>query len=205
VVYKIGLELFTAAGPGFVRDCVDQGNEVFLDLKLYDIPNTVAHTVNAIASLGVTYTTVHLAGGKKMLDAIPAGLDLKILGVSVLTSFSEADWKDTVLPITVAPEKVRATVLNYADVASSHPVVGGMVCSPYEVASIRSKHPDLFLLVPGIRPDGSSAQDQARVMTPGMAAKAGASMIVLGRPITQARDSRAVAELVLKELAENEK
>ncbi len=200
VVYKIGLELFTVAGASFVQSLAESGNRVFLDLKLHDIPTTVARALDRIDEMRVEFTTLHLSGGEKMLNAIDPDLQVKILGVSVLTSFSEAEWKEAILPITPEGEKIRTVVLNYAELANHHPRVHGMVCSPFEASSVRKAYPQLYLLTPGIRPDGSVAHDQARVMTPKQAVAAGSSMIVVGRPITAAPSPRAVAEAILKEI-----
>ncbi len=199
VIYKIGLELFLAAGPDWVRSKTRLGHRIFLDLKFYDIPNTVAAAVAQAADMGVEFTTVHLSGGRKMLDALVRSP--KVLGVSVLTSFSEEEWEKSVGLVSDSPLSVEQSVMNYACFVDQHPKVLGMVCSPKEVALIRSEYTDLFLLVPGIRLAGSAPDDQARTMTPGQAARAGASVIVVGRPITQAQSPRAVVETILKEIS----
>lgn len=198
VVYKIGLELFLVAGPTWVKNLAASGLRIFLDLKFYDIPNTVARAVSQAASMGVEFTTVHLMGGKKMFDTLE--MAPKILGVSVLTSFSEGEWNENVMKVAREPLTIEQSILNGAALADSHSKIFGLVCSPKEIAPIRKLYPNLFLLVPGIRPEGSSTDDQARTMTPAEAAKAGASMIVVGRPITKASNPRLITEQILKEI-----
>ena len=206
VVYKVGLELYLAAGSQWVHALVARGERIFLDLKFHDIPNTVAQAALQAAGLGVEFLTVHLSGGKRMLDEINARLGQprpKVLGVSVLTSFAEEEWVANVSHMAkisgVRP--IEETVLHFADLAAQHPGVQGMVCSPKEIEPVRLKYPDLYLMVPGIRMEGEALQDQKRVMTPALARQAGANAIVVGRPITLAADPRAAAEAILKELA----
>lgn len=198
LVYKVGLELFLSAGPDWVRGLTLRGLRVFLDLKFHDIPNTVAAAVAQAHSLGAEFTTIHLCGGAKMVDALTRSP--KVLGVSVLTSFSEGEWARTAGLVAEKPYQVSRAVLECAAFADSHIKIFGMVCSPREVSEIRAKYPDLFLVVPGIRLAGSAVDDQARTMSPAEAAKAGASMIVVGRPITKAEQPRQVAEKILKEI-----
>jgi orotidine-5'-phosphate decarboxylase len=207
VVYKVGLELFATVGPSWVRQQTESGKRIFLDLKLYDIPNTVAKTILKIDQMGVEFTTVHLSGGQRMLDQIsnlkPEKSQLKILGVSVLTSFQEEDWVSNTAMVAKSgsARTIHDSVLHFASLAQRHSAVSGMVCSPHEVSDIRSKHPDLYLMVPGIRPEGSEKNDQARIMTPAEAFRAGASAIVVGRPITQSKNPRQMTEQILQELS----
>jgi orotidine-5'-phosphate decarboxylase len=208
VIYKIGLELFTATGSAWVKHLTSTGHRVFLDLKLYDIPTTVCKTILQIAKMNVEFTTVHLSGGHKMLDLIekelPTDCKLKILGVSVLTSFHEEDWiSNTSLVAKLgAARSIHDSVLHFSTVAHDHPAVSGLVCSPHEIEEVRKKYPELYLMIPGIRPkDFSKTDDQARVMTPQDASRIGANAIVVGRPITQAENPRLIAEQILKDLS----
>jgi orotidine-5'-phosphate decarboxylase len=214
VVYKVGLELFMSAGPAWVKSLCDQGHRIFLDLKFLDIPNTVGKAVLQGAQLGVEFMTLHLSGGRRMFDEVDTRLKEseisgilkkrpKILGVSVLTSFKEEDWIANVSHVaklgSIRP--IEDAVMHYSNLAFDHPAIHGMVCSSHEVESIRGKYPKLFLMVPGIRPKGASLNDQGRVMTPAEAMSAGASMIVVGRPITQSQNPREAAEDILKEIS----
>ncbi len=198
VIYKVGLELFLGAGPEWVKAHCTRGKRIFLDLKFYDIPNTVAAAVAQAASLGVEFTTVHLSGGRKMLDALKVAP--KVLGVSVLTSFSEEDWYENSLRISERPHGIPQAVQNLAGLAAQHSAVFGMVCSAHEVKWIKGAYPNLYTVVPGIRPVGVPSQDQARVMTPKEAALAGASAIVVGRPITQSQDPKKIVEQILNDI-----
>lgn len=204
LIYKVGLEFFLTAGPSWVKTFTSRGNRVFLDLKFYDIPNTVAQAVMQAANLGVEFTTVHLSGGKEMLDEIASRAPaIKVLGVSVLTSFSDETWIANVSHVAKLPSarSVTDSVMHFTTFAAGHPAVSGVVCSPKEVSLIREKYKDIFLMVPGIRPVGTDLNDQNRVMTPAEAMAAGASAIVVGRPITQVSDPRKVAESILKEIS----
>jgi orotidine-5'-phosphate decarboxylase len=212
VIYKVGLELFMGTSPTWVKKlCANQ--RVFLDLKFFDIPNTVGQAVIRGASLGAEFMTLHLSGGKLMFDevsikireAMAAGqlqTAPKILGVSVLTSFQEEDWIANVSHMAKlsAIRSIEDTVMHFANMADEHAAIQGLVCSPKEIAVIRAKFPNLFLMVPGIRPMGGDLHDQKRVMTPVEAGHAGASAIVVGRPITQSKTPRLVAESILREL-----
>lgn len=206
VIYKVGLELFTVAGPEWVRKLTRNGNRVFLDLKLHDIPNTVMKTVRNIEKMEVEFTTIHLSGGHKMLDLIEqnrtAGSKLKVLGVSVLTSFKEEEWisNTSLIAKLGSARTIHDSVLHFATVAHDHPALEGMVCSPLEVAEVRKKYPELYLMVPGIRPGSSNLDDQERVMSPTEASKQGASAIVVGRPITQSSQPRSAVEDILRSL-----
>ena len=213
VIYKVGLELYLSADSNWVKALAGSGARVFLDLKFHDIPNTVAQACTRAATLGVEFLTVHLSGGSQMLEAVDVRLHEaratgeilsrpKILGVSVLTSFHEEDWVSNVshMAKVSSVRTIEETVLHFADLAHHHPAVQGMVCSPKEIEPVKQKYSDMFLMVPGIRLDGGASDDQARIMTPAEAKKAGASAIVVGRPITQASDPVKAVELFLQEL-----
>ncbi|HEX5576975.1 MAG TPA: orotidine-5'-phosphate decarboxylase [Gemmatimonadaceae bacterium] len=197
--YKVGNELFTAAGPEVIQWLRDTGCDVFLDLKFHDIPNTVAGAVRRVAEMGVRLTTVHASGGSKMMAAAveAAGSSCGVLAVTVLTSLDdrllgEAWGKDRV--------DVEDEVLRLAELARSSGV-HGIVCSGQEAAAVQSRHGSaLKLLVPGIRLPGDSPGDQARVMTPSEAAAAGASYLVIGRSVTTAPDPRVAMQAVLDSL-----
>jgi orotidine-5'-phosphate decarboxylase len=199
--YKIGLQLFIAEGPALVREVAGSGKQVFLDLKLHDIPNTVASAVKSLGELNVRMLSVHTLGGSKMLHAAAdagAALPSKpiVLGVTVLTSMGEPDLRELCVSNNAA-----AQVLHLAGLAKSTGC-GGVVASPHEARTIRELVGDTMAIVtPGVRPVGSATDDQARFATPAEAILAGASHIVVGRPITGAKDPRAAAEAILSELA----
>jgi orotidine-5'-phosphate decarboxylase len=198
--YKIGKQLFTAEGPQIVRDLIASGRKVFLDLKFHDIPNTVAGAVASAASLGVSMLTVHASGGSKMLRAAAeaaASSSAKplVLAVTVLTSLTDADLQELGLPVGVADQ-----VLRLAGIARNAGCTG-IVASPHEAASIRRNLGEGFAIVtPGIRPTGSDVGDQARVLTPADAFRAGATHIVVGRPITGAPDPAAATRRILADI-----
>ena len=198
---KIGLQMFTAYGPDYVRAVADEGFNIFLDLKLHDIPNTVTKAVESLAPLPIGMLTLHTSGGREMMTyARKAQLqtkpDLLLLGVTVLTSMDATGLSE--LGITVSPE---AQVSRLGQLASSSGL-NGLVCSPLEVAMLRSQLPaDVQLVTPGIRPAGESGgDDQKRIMTPADAARAGSSYIVVGRPILKARDPVAASRAILADL-----
>jgi orotidine-5'-phosphate decarboxylase len=197
---KIGLEMFTACGPDCVREVAGLGFKVFLDLKLHDIPNTVAKSVESVSKLPIGMLTLHTSGGREMMQwAVKArqqhAPDLLLLGVTVLTSMSEAGLAETGVTGTPAQQVVR---LGRLAVDSG---LRGLVCSPLEIAPLRAALPaDVALVTPGIRPRDAKADDQTRVMTPGEAARAGASYLVVGRPIFKAPDPVAAARAILAEL-----
>jgi orotidine-5'-phosphate decarboxylase len=194
-VLKIGLQAFIANGPSIVRELVSRGGKVFLDLKIHDIPNTARHAVAEAASLGASIATVHTAGGESMLRAC-AHHGLLVLGVTVLTSLSEAD----LLQIGFGGSAVENAV-RLARLAQSSGL-RGVVASPLEIGPIREAcGGDFVILTPGIRPAGADAGDQRRTMTPGDAMRAGADYIVVGRPITNAADPRSAALRVVEEMA----
>ena len=199
--YKVGKQLFTAAGPAVVRELVGAGRKVFLDLKFHDIPSTVAAAVRAAADFGVVMLTVHASGGSKMLKAAAeAAAAAKspplVLAVTVLTSFGDADLKE----IGVA-SGAQEQVLRLATLAQKAGC-GGVVASAQEARAIRQElGPDFAIVTPGVRPAGGSKDDQARVATPSEAMAAGATHIVVGRPITGARDPAAAARAILEEIS----
>jgi len=197
---KIGLQMFTAYGPDYVRAVADQGFSVFLDLKLHDIPNTVAKSVQSLAALPIGMLTLHTAGGREMMEwAVKAQRqhkpDLLLLGVTVLTSMDDAALNATGVPGVAAAQVERLARL--ATAAGMR----GLVCSPHEVAPLRAALPrEVQLVTPGIRPADTAADEQKRVMTPAEAAHAGSNFIVVGRPILRAADPAAAAARLLQEL-----
>ena len=200
---KIGLEMFTAYGPDCVREIADLGFDVFLDLKLHDIPNTVAKAVASVAPLPIKMLTLHTSGGREMMQwAVKAQQQhaphLLLLGVTVLTSMSAEGLAETGVAAAPADHVVR---LGRLAIDSG---LRGLVCSPLELAPLRAVLPAAVALVtPGIRPRGADAGDQTRIMTPGEAARAGATHIVVGRPIFNAPDPVAAARAILAELTGN--
>ena len=198
---KIGLQLFTAYGPDFVREIADRGYKVFLDLKLHDIPNTVAKAVQSISTLPVDLLTLHACGGGEMLEwANKARADyapnLNLLAVTVLTSMNEAQLRS--LNVASTPE---AQVLHLADITLKSGVQG-LVCSSLELAPLRERFgQEPIIVTPGIRPAGSAADEQKRIMTPAAAAAAGSSYIVVGRPILKAADPTAAARSIQADLS----
>jgi orotidine-5'-phosphate decarboxylase len=198
--YKVGKQLFTAEGPQVVRDLVASGRKVFLDLKFHDIPNTVAGAVSSAAALGVSMLTVHASGGSKMLKAAAEAASSSaskplVLAVTVLTSLNDADLQELGLPVGVADQVLR--LAGIARNAGS----AGIVASAHEAASIRRNLGEGFAIVtPGVRPAGGDVGDQARVVTPAEAFKAGATHIVVGRPITGDPNPAAAANRILQEM-----
>jgi orotidine-5'-phosphate decarboxylase len=196
---KLGLAFFLAHGPAGVRAVTEA--PVFLDLKLHDIPNTVAGGVSAVLSLGAAMLTLHAAGGSAMIAAARHAAEAagaarpKLLAVTVLTSLSAA-----ALAETGVADSPRAQVLRLARLALAAGA-DGLVCSPQEVAMLRQEiGPEPLLVVPGIRPAGSPAGDQARTLTPREAVAAGADWLVIGRPITEAPDPAAAAARIAADL-----
>ncbi|HKP94102.1 MAG TPA: orotidine-5'-phosphate decarboxylase [Chthoniobacterales bacterium] len=196
--YKIGLQLYTVAGPAVVQAVRATGAKVFLDLKLHDIPNTVAHAVSAAGELGVSLLTVHLSGGGAMLEAAvkarPAQLSL--LGVTVLTSATDATLREIGVTIPMPDQVLRLAQLG------QQAGIDGLITSPHEVAALREKLGRKILLVtPGIRPGWAAADDQKRFTTPREAIDAGADFLVVGRPITASNDPRGAVERIVGELS----
>jgi orotidine-5'-phosphate decarboxylase len=200
--FKVGLELFIAAGPAVIEPLVERGHSVFLDLKLHDIPNTVAAAVRSAASLGVRMMTLHAAGGPAMLAAAREALDgvanpPQLLAVTVLTSMDQAQVNAVGLRRT--PAEQVALLARVGLEAGIH----GFVCSPREVADLRAlTGPEGVLVTPGIRPAGAAVGDQKRIATPAEALRQGASYLVVGRPITQAPNPAEAAKAILMEMAE---
>jgi orotidine-5'-phosphate decarboxylase len=200
LTYKVGMQLYTAEGPRLVRDLVASGRRVFLDLKYHDIPTTVAAAVHEAAQLGVSMLTVHAAGGAKMLhSAVDAArtnnLALIVLGVTVLTSLDQDELEKVGFQGTVREEVLRLAAL------ALNSGCKGIVTSARETAAVRAELGQNFAIVtPGVRPVGSSHGDQARVATPAEAIAAGASHIVVGRPITEAADPAAAAQAILAQI-----
>ena len=199
--FKVGMELYYAAGNGIVSHLRDRGFNVFLDLKLHDIPNTVAGAVRSVSSTGASLLTIHAGGGKKMMQAAAEAASRpespKLLAVTVLTSMAAPD-----LAAVGVAEPPETQVVRLARLAQSAGIPG-LVCSPQEVEAVRKAvGQDMLLVIPGIRPAAAQgSDDQARVATAAEAIAKGASMLVVGRPITQAPDpSRAVAA-ILAEIA----
>ena len=197
-MFKVGSQLFTAAGPDFVRGLVARGEKVFLDLKYHDIPNTVAGAVSAACRLGVSLVDVHALGGKAMMEAavgaMPA-MGTRLLAITVLTSHDAAGLDELGVTGEVADNVRRLARLAHAA------EVDGVVASPHEVPIVREACGKDFLVVtPGIRPAGARAGDQARLATPSAALKAGADLLVVGRPIIEASDPAAAARAILREM-----
>ena len=196
-LFKIGSQLFTAAGPDFVRGLASS-EKIFLDLKYHDIPNTVASAVASATQLGVAFVDVHALGGKTMMEAavgaLPA-MGLRLLAITVLTSHSEDSLGEVGVGGALTDSVRRLALL------AQEAGVDGVVASPQEVALIREAcGPDFLIVTPGIRPAGSARGDQTRAATPAAALAAGADYLVVGRPITEAPDPLAAAEAVLREM-----
>src|SRR5438270_3379093 len=190
---KLGLEFFSAHGPAGVRRVAALGLPIFLDLKLHDIPNTVAKAVEALAPLTPVILTVHAAGGRSMLAAAKAAAPeaMKVIAVTVLTSLDESDLASAGVAGSPAGQVERLTRL------ARDSGVDGVVCSGAEVARAKAIWPEGFFVVPGIRPAGADVGDQKRVVTPRQAVDDGASVLVIGRPITAASDpAGALADIV---------
>jgi orotidine-5'-phosphate decarboxylase len=197
---KCGLELFCAEGPSLVRELTSRGLDVMLDLKLHDIPETVARATAKVAGLGAGLLTVHASGGHAMLAAAvkaarEAG-DTKVLAVTVLTSLDDHDLRQigAIAPVAdLVKKRAELAVAAGCD---------GIVASPHEVALLRTVVPAGFLIVtPGVRPEGSAAGDQKRVMTPRQARAAGADLVVIGRPLRDASNPAAAARAIVEELS----
>lgn len=199
---KVGKELFTLAGPDLVRQLVARGFDVFLDLKFHDIPHTVAQACKAAASLGVWMLNVHALGGRPMLEAAREALATvgaerpRLIAVTILTSMGQADLAEIGLAGTPEDNVLRLAAL--AQTAG----LDGVVCSSREVAALRqARGPDFTLVTPGIRPAGSAAGDQKRIMTPAAALRSGSDYLVIGRPVTRADDPLAALQAIQAEIA----
>jgi orotidine-5'-phosphate decarboxylase len=199
--YKVGMQLYTAEGPAIVRELVGSGHKVFLDLKYHDIPNSVGAAVREAAQLGVSMLTVHACGGGKMLRAAAeaaqrANPNLLVLAVTVLTSLDDADLNMLGIRGGTLDQVLRLTALALSNGCQ------GVVASAQEASALRQEFGrDFTIVTPGVRPAGSGADDQARVVTPAEAIAAGASYIVVGRPITEATDPAAEARAILGQIA----
>jgi orotidine-5'-phosphate decarboxylase len=198
--YKVGMQLYTAEGPQVVGDLIASGKKVFLDLKYHDIPTTVAAAVREAAQLGVSMLTVHASGGSKMLRAAAEAArnrdaQTKVLAVTVLTSMDETDLRETGINDPVLDQVIRLASIALKSGCE------GIVSSAHEVKALRAKLGDEFLAVtPGVRPAGASHGDQARVVTPAEAIAAGATHIVVGRPITAVPNPARAAADILREI-----
>ena len=189
---KLGLEFFSHNGPAGVLEIAHLGLPIFLDLKLHDIPNTVAKAIHALRPLEPAVLTVHAAGGRAMMEdakaAAPAGT--KVVGVTVLTSLDGTDLQTIGVPGEAAAQVERLALL------AREAGLDGVVCSGAEIGTVRNVWPDAYIVVPGVRPADAAAADQKRVVTPRQALDAGASILVVGRPITQAEDPDAAARAI---------
>jgi orotidine-5'-phosphate decarboxylase len=197
---KIGLQLFTRYGPSIVEEIASRGYRVFLDLKLHDIPNTVARAVESLNALPISMLTIHTSGGSEMMRwALKAQADgnpnLLLLGVTVLTSMDRTGLEETGIAAEPVDQVVRLARL------AIDAGMKGLVCSPLELSILRSRlGPEIALVTPGIRPAGADLDEQKRVMTPVDAMRAGASHIVVGRPILRAADPAEAARAIQAEL-----
>lgn len=198
--YKVGMQLYTAEGPRVVRDLVASGRRVFLDLKYHDIPNTVAAAVCQAAGLGVSMLTIHASGGGKMMRAATEAArtrnaGLMVLGVTVLTSLDDNDLDKLGVHGRVQDQVLRLAALALANGCD------GVVASAREASALRSElEGDFAIVTPGVRPAGAEPDDQARVVTPAEAIAAGATHIVVGRPITSAADPASEARAILSQI-----
>jgi orotidine-5'-phosphate decarboxylase len=194
--YKVGLELYASAGMDFVRELKSQGHRVFLDLKLYDIPETVRRAVVQIARTGVDFLTIH--GMRQVMRAAVAGRadsDLKLLAVTVLTSVDDADLACD------GYSKTTQELVAWRAENAKEDGVDGLICSPLDVRAVRAvAGPEMILVTPGVRSAGASAADQKRIATPAEAVANGADYLVIGRQITRAADPRAEMSRILSEL-----
>lgn len=205
-ILKLGLEAFVAEGPSLVRTLVESGAGVFLDLKLHDIPNTVSRAAAAAVRTGASIVNCHAVGGTEMMKAFgegaraaaaKAGLKApKLIAVTILTSLDAAAVRAVGLEGSPREAALRLAIL------AKESGLDGVVCSPEEIETIRAAcGGDFFLVVPGVRPRGEAAGDQSRVATPSNAIRAGADLLVVGRPITGASDPAAAARAIVAEIA----
>ncbi len=196
---KVGKELFTAEGPQFVEALIQRGFDVFLDLKFHDIPNTTAKACQVAANLGVWMVNVHASGGQKMMTSAREAIDRCghqpiLIAVTVLTSLQQSDLAQVGINATPAEQVSRLAKL------AEQSGMDGVVCSPQELAIVRQQWPEACLVTPGIRPEWSQMGDQVRVMTPAEAIAHGSSYLVIGRPITGAREPMVALERIEQEL-----
>jgi len=205
--YKVGMELYYAAGPRVIEYLREQGKEIFLDLKMHDIPNTVTSGAAVLTRLGVSMFNIHAVGGPKMMaqtaeivtrTAKEAGLARpKVIALTVLTSMDTAEW-DSLGYVRSIPQQV----LHFAQLAKDSGI-DGVVASPLEALAIRAGcGADFLIVTPGVRPAGAQVNDQSRISTPSEALRAGSDFLVIGRPVTGAADPRKAAEAIVKEMRE---
>ncbi|MBV8141873.1 MAG: orotidine-5'-phosphate decarboxylase [Verrucomicrobia bacterium] len=196
--FKIGSQLFTSTGPSIVEEVRASGSKVFLDLKYHDIPNTVRHAVQSASALGVEMLTIHLSGGRAMCEAAVVGRGISnvlLLGVMVLTSLDDLSLSEIGFR-----NSVEDAVLLLAELARNVGITG-LVASPKELGLLRQRFGSSFTtVIPGIRPAGSDAGDQKRILTPRQAVEAGADYLVIGRPITASSDPKAAVQRSIDEL-----
>jgi orotidine-5'-phosphate decarboxylase len=199
--YKVGMQLYTAEGPAIVRDLISTGRRVFLDLKYHDIPNTVGAAVQEAARLGVSMLTVHASGGGPMLRAaseaaVSQATSPLVLAVTVLTSLDDGELNTLGIRGTVVDQVLRLAALALSNGC------GGVVASAHEASALRDDlGADFVIVTPGVRPAGSGRDDQARVVTPSEAVAAGATHVVVGRPIIEADDPASEARAILSQIA----
>ncbi len=199
--YKVGLELFIAEGPAVLMPLKERNKQIFLDLKLHDIPRTVERAVRSAAKLGVDMLTIHATGGRAMLEAAAAAAAEfgenrpRLLAITALTSLDQSDLSDIGVE---RPLTRHATALAELAISSG---IDGIVCSPLEAATMRSAlGPEALIVTPGVRPAGEAVGDQKRVATPADAIRAGATHLVVGRPIVQANDPAKAAAAIVSEI-----
>ena len=203
--YKVGMELFYSVGGEVVTYLKKQGKDVFLDLKLHDIPNTVASGLCSLMHLGADILNVHASGGytmmKTAMDRIKTEADArgierpKVIAITILTSINETDWQGLGQSVTIKEQVVRLAKL------AKQAGLDGVVASPQEAAAIREAcGPDFMIVTPGVRPAGSAINDQSRIATPAAALASGATQLVIGRPIRMAKQPKAAAEAIIKEM-----
>jgi len=195
--YKVGLELFTAEGPALVKELIQQGKQVFLDLKMYDISETVKRAAARVAELGASFLTVHCTPQViRAAEAAAVGSQLRILAVTVLTSYDQRDLEDIGVTGRTVEEQVEFLARKGVGAGAR-----GFVCSPLEVARLRAlAGPEAVLVTPGVRSPGEEKGDQKRVATPAQAIASGASYLVIGREITRASDPAAATQRIISDL-----
>ncbi len=199
-MFKVGMQLFTAEGPSLVREIVDLGGKVFLDLKFHDIPNTVSHGVLEAAKLGVSLMTIHAAGGRAMMETVAKELKDKfgnrkpmVVAVTVLTSLNDTGLAEVGIARPMTQQVVAMAKL------AEECGIAGVVCSPQEIQLVRrAAGPDFKIVTPGIRMPGQAANDQQRLATPREALTAGADYIVVGRAVTAAPDPRSALNALVE-------